>query len=167
MNFHFNLNKLFYIKKINEQFNLKKLFYLYTKVNIIKVMAAVSRKQKFYDAYYNNFNELLDNLTIIRPNDISFLTFKGCVSMYVGINGKNSLVDTMNLYIKDYTDKIIKKDESFFLKELINNFKDDSFVVSEISKIREIWMDPSTSLESKEIIWKHFIIFARLSKILN
>lgn len=127
----------------------------------------MSRKQKFYDAYYNNFNELLDNLSVIRPNDISLLTFKGCVSFYVNINGKNSLVDTMNLYIKDYTEKIIKKDESFFLQELIKEFRDDSFVVSEISKIREIWMDPSTTIESKETIWKHFIIFARLSKVIN
>lgn len=127
----------------------------------------MSKKQKFYDAYYNNFNELLDNLTIIRSNDISLLTFKGCISMYVNINGKNSLVDTMNLYIKDYTEKIIKRDESFFLQELIKEFKDDSFIVSEISKIREIWMDPSTTKESKDIIWKHFIIFARLSKIIN
>lgn len=127
----------------------------------------MSRKQKFYDAYYNNFNELLDNLGIIRPNDMSLLTFKTCVSMYVNINGKNSLVNTMNLYVKDYTEKIIKRDESFFLQELINEFKDDSFIVSEISKIREIWIDPSTSIESKDTIWKHFIIFARLSKIIG
>jgi hypothetical protein len=122
-------------------------------------------KSKFQDAYYKNFQELMDNLSIIRPDDISLMAFKGSVKLYVATYGVESLVETINIYVKDYKDKILKKDESFFFNELANDLdaKDMSFVQEEINKIKEIWSDPSTTKESKDIIWKHFTIFAKLS----
>lgn len=126
----------------------------------------VNSKDKYYEIYYNNFTELLDNLSVIRPYDTSLLLFKGYKTIFESSNGKKGLVETMDIYIKNYTDKILKKDESFFLTELENDFKDQSFIVNEIKKIREIWLDPTTTEEHKKIIWKHFIIFAKLSKVI-
>jgi hypothetical protein len=124
------------------------------------------RKQKYYNAYYKNFTELLDNLSVILPNDMSLLTFKGFMNIYISTYGINKLVDTMNMYVKNYRDKIKVKDETFFINELTNDFNDSSFVVNEINKIREIWIDPNTTQKSKDIIWKHFQIFAQLSKLI-
>lgn len=122
-------------------------------------------KVKFQDAYYKNFQELMDNLSVIRPDDISLMAFKGSVKLYVATYGVESLIDTINIYVKDYKDKILKKDESFFFYELADDLdsKDMSFVKDEIHKIKEIWSDSNTTKESKDIIWKHFIIFAKLS----
>lgn len=125
-----------------------------------------ARKEKYYNAYFKNFTELLDNLSIIRPNDVSLFAFKGFMNIYVNTYGEKSLVDTMNLYVKNYRDKIMKKDETFFITELTQDFKDDSFVVNEIKKIQEIWMDPKTETKHKEIIWKFFQNFAQLSKVI-
>lgn len=125
------------------------------------------RKEKYYHAYFKNFTELLDNLSIIRPNDMSLFAFKGFMNIYISTYGEKSLVDTMNLYVKNYKEKIMKKDETFFINELTQDFKDDSFIVNEIKKIQEIWMDPTTTDKNKEIIWAHFKIFAQLSKIIQ
>lgn len=125
-----------------------------------------ARKEKYYKAYFKNFTELLDNLSIIRPNDMSLLAFKGFMNIYISTYGEKSLVDTMNLYVKNYKDKIMKKDETFFINELTQDFKDDSFIVNEIKKIQEIWIDPNTELKHKQIIWKYFQNFAQLSKVI-
>lgn len=125
-----------------------------------------ARKEKYYNAYFKNFTELLDNLSVIRPNDVSLFAFKGFMNIYVNTYGEKSLVDTMNLYVKNYRDKIMKKDETFFITELTQDFKDDSFVVNEIKKIQEIWIDPKTETKHKEIIWKFFQNFAQLSKVI-
>lgn len=125
-----------------------------------------SNKEKYYEMYYNNFIELLDNLSVIRPYDSSLLLFKGYKNIFESTYGKKGLVETMDLYVKNYIDKILKKDESFFLTELEKDFKDQSFIVNEIKKIREIWLDSSTTEQHKKIIWKHFIIFAKLSKVI-
>jgi hypothetical protein len=125
-----------------------------------------ARKEKYYKAYFKNFTELLDNLSVIRQNDLSLLAFKGFMNIYVTTYGEKLLVDTMNLYVKNYKDKIMKKDETFFINELTHDFKDDSFIVNEIKKIQEIWMDPTTTDKHKEIIWKYFQNFAQLSKVI-
>ena len=122
---------------------------------------------KYYDVYYKNFTELLDNLSIIRPYDTSLFLFKSSTGVYVSTYGVRSLVETVNMYIKDYAVQILKKDESFFLENLELHFEDNSFVVNEIKKIKDIWIDPKTSPQHKEIIWKHFIIFAKISKVLK
>lgn len=122
------------------------------------------KKAKYQEVYYENFKELLDNLSIIRPKDSSLMLFKSAMTMYISAYGIESLVQNMNLYIEGYTAKILKKDESFFLNELENDFSDQTFIVNEIKKIKEIWIDPATTEHSKEIIWKHFRVFAKLSK---
>lgn len=123
-------------------------------------------KQKYYDAYYKNFNELIDNISVIKPNDSSLSLFKIGANTMVQVSGHNVLVDNINDVVKNYSDKILKRDESFFLNELSNEFSGISFIINEINKIKEIWLDPETSNANKEIIWKHFIIFAKLSKFI-
>ena len=127
----------------------------------------MSRRDQLYDAYYNNFKELLDNLSRIRINDSSLIVFKSSMYIYVQTYGVKELVNTMNSFVSGYTNKILSKDETFFLEELANDFQDSSFVLNEINKIREIWVDSSTTKAHKDIIWKHFIIFAKLGKALH
>lgn len=125
-----------------------------------------NKKELVEQKYYENFNELIDNLSVIRPNDTKLYIFKGFTSSYVAFYGVSSLIQNMNNYVKNYTKEILKKDENFFINELKNDFNDDSFIADEISKIKDIWLHPETTIEQKNIIWKHFIIFAKLSKLL-
>lgn len=76
-----------------------------------------------------------------------------------------SLVDNFMYCIKDYKDKLLNRDDSFFLKGgLANNLKNTqySFLVDEINKIAEIWNKKDTPEKTKESIWKYFKVLITL-----
>ena len=113
--------------------------------------------------YCQLFIELLNDLTVIKPYDASLRL------LIITVNGmiyydSSSFVYTVIEYIKPYNTQILSKDEKFFIKDLISDFDDDtnSFIKDEIKKIHDIWNDPETSDESKENIWKYFILFVKL-----
>lgn len=61
--------------------------------------------------------------------------------------------------IEPYKDRLLQKDESFFIKGgLANNLKNTEygFLIDEINKVSEIWIRPETSDKTKESIWKYF-----------
>jgi hypothetical protein len=74
-------------------------------------------------------------------------------------------------YAGPFKDRIIKKDETFFLEELDNSLDleilhENSFVKEEIDRIRGIWKDKSTTEEHKTIIWNYLILLVKIgSKI--
>jgi hypothetical protein len=104
--------------------------------------------------------ELLNDISIIRPNDPTLIWVKTAISMM----SKELLVQQFTESIIVYEDKILKKDESFFLDELHKELDADSFAAKELSKIRSIWNDPSTTKDTKECIWKYFILLLKLGK---
>jgi hypothetical protein len=78
----------------------------------------------------------------------------------------NGLVTNFNIAIKPYSEKILSKDESFFLNGGIEkdlSAEEFSFLRDEIKKISKIWKDPKTSSKSKASIWKYLQILLKLS----
>lgn len=69
------------------------------------------------------------------------------------------IVENFMYCVEPYKDKLLKKDESFFINGgLANNLKntDYGFLIDEINKVAEIWNRPETSPKTKESIWKYF-----------
>lgn len=117
-------------------------------------------KSQQLDAFYKIFMELLNDLTIIKPNDSSLLWVKAAVNLI----SKQMLAEQFMEYVNVYSDKILKKDESFFLDELHKEVDKESFAGQEIAKVRSIWQDPSTTQDTKNCIWNYFIILVTLGK---
>lgn len=117
-------------------------------------------RQLQIDTFHKLFMELLNDISIIRPNDPTLIWVKTAISMM----SKELLVQQFTESIIVYEDKILKKDESFFLDELHKELDADSFAAKELSKIRSIWNDPSTTKDTKECIWKYFILLLKLGK---
>ncbi len=117
-------------------------------------------KQLQIDTFHKLFMELLTDLSVIRPNDSTLIWVKTAIS----IMSKELLVQQFTESIIVYEDKILKKDESFFLDELHKELEKESFAAKELSKIRAIWNDPTTTSDTKECIWKYFIILIKLGK---
>lgn len=122
------------------------------------------KKQLRLEAFNKIFNEFLNDLNILQPNDSSLILVKAAVS----IIDTETLVQQFMEYLEEYTEKILLKDESFFITELPKNLDKDSFAAKEINRVTEIWLDPQTKDDDKECIWKYFICLIKLGKsILN
>ncbi len=120
-------------------------------------------RQTQLETFHKLFMELLNDLSVIKPGDATLLWVKTAVSML----STEFLVEQFMEYVNVYADKILKKDESFFLDELHNEVDKDSFAGKEISKVRAIWIDPHTTADTKECIWKYFILLLKLGKLIT
>lgn len=117
-------------------------------------------KSQQLDAFYKIFMELLNDLSIIKPNDSSLMWVKAAVNLIT----KQMLAEQFMEYVDVYSEKILKKDETFFLDELHKEVDKESFAGQEIAKVRSIWQDPNTTDDTKNCIWNYFIILVTLGK---
>lgn len=95
-------------------------------------------------------------------------------SLLVLINATNamilanpsSVVENFKYCIDPYKEKIISKDESFFLEGGLTRDLENtsySFLTDELNKVVKIWNDPSTPDKTKQAIWKYFELLVKLS----
>ena len=127
----------------------------------------MSIKEIKINLFCKTLEELMEDLSKLYPYDATLLM---CLTMYKSFSSlydKEEIVKQVTTIIKPYADKILQKEESFFLHEAHEDFKDDAFILNEINKIRKIWIDPSTSNETKECIWKYMISFVKIGKSLK
>lgn len=126
------------------------------------------------DVYYNLFNEkaeeffrdLIDGFPRTPQYELVISEFRTLKSGFALV--KNMDLRTPQRVFKDYVlanyrDKILSKDESFFLsqEEFPITSRRKEYWMDFIGKIKEAWalMDDGT----KDIIWKYFILLVFLS----
>lgn len=112
------------------------------------------------------FTELLGELVRLYPLDNSLRLLQTSSNGMIYMNPK-SFAETVIEYLTPYNDKIIAKDESFFLNEIINDFEDTNFIADEIKKVHSIWSSPETTTDTKNTIWKYFIFMVKLGKTIK
>ncbi len=112
------------------------------------------------ETFCKTFDDFLEDLQILKPNDISLKLLKKTVKGLYLIKPELVVIQFMN-YTSSYSSKILEKDETFFLNDLQDDIVEGyEWVKDEIKKIKEIWPDASTT--TKENIWKYFQIFIKL-----
>lgn len=121
-------------------------------------MNASSKKQLKLDTFHKLFMELLNDLSIIKPNDTTLLWVKTAISLL----DIETLVIQFMEYVSPYSKKILNRDETFFIDELHMEVEKESFAGKEISKVRAIWLEPSTTDDTKSCIWNYFILLLKL-----
>lgn len=118
------------------------------------------KRQLKLETFRKLFMELINDLEVIRPGDQSLIWFKTAVN----ILDTQTLVSQFMDYIGEYSEKILKKDESFFINELHKSVDEGSFAEKEIGKVRTIWLDPDTTDYTKNCIWNYFILLVKLGQ---
>lgn len=117
-----------------------------------------SKRQLKLETFYKLFMELLNDLSIIQPHDATLIWVKTAVSLL----DTETLVCQFMEYVKPYSEKILKRDETFFIDELHKEVEQESFAGKEISKVRSIWINPETTDDTKACIWNYFIMLLKL-----
>ena len=81
------------------------------------------------------------------------------------LTNPSGVVENFVYCIEPYIEKILCRDESFFLEGgLTNDIKEGSysFLTDELNKVVKIWNDPNTSTKTKNAIWKYFELLVKL-----
>ena len=117
------------------------------------------------------FNNLVikfnDDLITTFPEENDFKVYKRGIILLNSANSKKICL-LFKDYMKFYRQKIIEKDESFFLNnnytEIVNNVKSDG-IESIITKLKNYWTNMSSG--NKEKIWEYLNSLIKLSDLVK
>jgi hypothetical protein len=120
-------------------------------------------KKMFIEAFYSQFGEFLAELSKMYPEDKDFTDFASNLSMMKYMNPMYPINFVKTDVVDKYKNKILSRDESFFLKsEEIQQSADIDIVYKLKSYISGM------SPENKEVVWSYIEIITKLTlKILE
>jgi len=113
-------------------------------------------------AFCNLFQEFLTDLSQSFPNEGNLKFVLNSMKMMRSLGQDKVIVEQFMTNVGPYADKIIAKDESFFLQSEFDT--DDSYIADEIQRIKGIWMNPNTSQDTKECIHKYFVSLLKIGE---
>lgn len=120
-------------------------------------------KKMFIEAFYSQFGEFLKELSKMYPEDKDFPDFASNLSMMKYMNPMYPINFVKSDVVDKYKDKILSRDESFFLNsEEIKQSADIDIVYKLKSYITEM------SPENKDVVWAYIEIITKITlKILE
>lgn len=119
-------------------------------------------KKTFIDRFNKSTDEFLGELSQTFPSIQQFGQFRTAFNVLRAVTPEKPHV-FFNTYIAiPYKDKILAKDESFFLKERYDIDSDSKdYWFSFIDTIRDLWT--TLSNDNKEIVWQYFKVLIVLN----
>jgi hypothetical protein len=113
----------------------------------------------------SKFNEQLLNflqeMCRLFPEDKKLSTFLFTVDLMKKANPRE-LMNQFKQYVYPFKSQIINKDESFFLENAFGDSIQDKSNMSEMLRIKEIWISGKLTKNDKDCIWNYFKVFIYL-----
>lgn len=125
----------------------------------------MDNKLNVVKCFNDKMNEFVKDLLKLYPDDSDFQTLKTSINMLNVIDDRK-LMKLFKKYVGNYTDKLLNKDETFFLNhdynDEISELEDDKVDLSNglINKIKNYWKELSS--DNKEVVWKYFKVLILL-----
>ena len=116
--------------------------------------------------FNTQFTDLVSQLTRLYPEDSSLRLLQTSAAGMIYMNPESFAITVVE-YLAPYNEKILAKDESFFLNEIKDDFEGNSIVADEIKKVHSVWISPETTADTKNTIWKYFIFMVKLGKTIK
>jgi len=118
-------------------------------------------KKVFVDAFYNQFQDFLEQLEKVLPEDTDFPTYiMGLKMMRTG--NPMYVIREFIVQTKSFEDSIIKRDERFFLEYTFNEFADNDWLIQMINKIKGLWKGFSEN--NKKCVWDYTNLLLSISQ---
>ena len=115
-------------------------------------------ESEYIDMFNRKLCEFIDDLTCSFPELNDFKLFKNMLELAIYIDKKSPHKMFDNTVAKLYRDKIISKNEDFFLDEQYNTAYND---INLINKLKTVWKTIDNS--NKEIIWQYMNVLLILN----
>lgn len=116
-------------------------------------------------AFNNTLDKFIHELIRSFPAEKKFVVFKNAIKLVQKVNPRKVLILFIE-YISPYKDKLLQRDEEFFLNNnyinIINKTnasKENAWVL--IDKIKVYWKD--INQQNKDIIWDYFKVLITLA----
>jgi len=123
-------------------------------------------KQEIINTFCTVFKDFISDMYKSYPDPSLLMLQQATFAMI--LTDSYGLVKNFKLCIDPYADKILKKDESFFLdgglESELSSEDNVGYILEEIKKIANIWKNPETPEKTKQSIWKYLQILVKLSK---
>lgn len=121
-------------------------------------------KKVLIDTFFNQFNDFLKQLENMYPNDTDFPVFLTTLDLLKSTNPMLVVKFVKENIVDLYKDKILNKDESFFLDQDYTKHGDVDLNI--VQKLKKYVKDMSPN--SKDVVWKYIELLMKLSmKILE
>ena len=117
-------------------------------------------------AFNNVLTDFIDDCILVFPEDKDFKVYKKGVNLLVKVNPKKVLT-VFAEYTSIYREKILVKDEDFFLKtdytDIVssNSKYSESDIFNIINKIKGYWVELDDNNKTK--IWDYMILLINIS----
>lgn len=112
-------------------------------------------------AFFDQFISFAKELTEMYPEDPDFSLFLTTIQIAKSAN-PSIVIRSVNENIAGFEDKILAKDESFFMNYEFNEYKDVVEDINVFSKLKQYIQ--TMSPVSKESVWKYLQNITRLAK---
>ena len=113
----------------------------------------------------SKFNEQLLNflqeMCRLFPEDKKLSTFLFTVDLMKKANPRE-LMNQFKQYVYPFKSQIMNKEESFFLENAFGDNIQDKSNMSEMLRIKEIWVSGKLTKNDKDCIWNYFKVFIYL-----
>tara|TARA_X000000950_G_C13329180_1_gene423860 strand:- start:106 stop:468 length:363 start_codon:yes stop_codon:yes gene_type:complete len=111
-------------------------------------------------AFNNQIEEFTNELIKVFPEDNDFKTFKTSFLLLKKTNPRK-IVDLFKRYVIPFSQKLLDKDEKYFLEENYHEMSsvNNGFLIT--NKLKKYWTELSD--QTKEHIWDYFKILIVLS----
>ena len=119
----------------------------------------------YVEKFNSIFNELIDDLIRLYPDDTDFYMYKTALSAVHMIDSQKVCRGFRNHVALAYGDMIQMKNDAFFTAHTMTLKIDNESVIHFMSKLHDLWCDIQTS--DKEVIWKYLRVLVILSKKAN
>ncbi len=114
------------------------------------------------NAFCNLFQEFLVDLQSSFPQEDGLKFVLSSLKVMRGLGQDKIIAQGFMEHVGPFADKIIAKDESFFLQ---NDFEaPEGFIADEVARVKGIWTDPITSKETKDCIHAYFVSLLKIGK---
>lgn len=113
------------------------------------------------DAFYNNFNDFVDQLIRVFPNDVDFPTYQAGMSLFKMTNPMLPITEFRRCVLP-FADQIAAKDEAFFLNYSYDEFTStDNTLEPVIGKLKGMWSGLSES--NRGHVWEYISLLSKIA----
>ena len=119
----------------------------------------MSRKM-FFDAFYGQFHDFLDQLIQVFPEDSDFPAYKTGLTLLQKTNPR-IVPEQVVVHVTPFEKSIRARDEKFFLEHQFPDYADDNALDLVITKMKGLW--ETLSLTSKTVVWDYLTLLVDLA----